>query len=173
MTAFVSLLLPSLSAFVPSVELGPPPATCARFSAARVSPAAIHANVYDDWWEDRRSRNLVGRAQSQVPSPPALVLEPLPFDEEGVTQALAEFVNSEYALTVFRFRQCSPTDFGEVFGMFYSVELVGESKILLRLKQVFDERNTDLLERVARYLRARIPDVKQVTGVHRDGTDMY
>ena len=170
MTAFVSLLLPLLSAFVPSVELRTLPA--ARFSAARVSPAAIHANVYDDWWEDRRSRNLVGRA-SQVPSPPALVLEPLPFDEEGVTQALAEFVNSEYALTVFRFRQCSPTDFGEVFGMFYSVELVGESKILLRLKQVFDERNTDLLERAARYLRARIPDVKQVTGVHRDGTDMY
>ena len=50
---------------------------------------------------------------------------------------------------------------------------LGEAKLVLRLKRVFDERNTHLLERLALYLRAKIPQIKQVHALHRDGMDIY
>ena len=46
-------------------------------------------------------------------------------------------------------------------------------KLVLQLKKAFNERNTALLDRLARYLRARIPEVRSIHALHRDGEDIF
>ena len=96
----------------------------------------------------------------------------MPLDRESVALVLTAFVRSEYARQVCNFRNVEPTEHGRIDGMFETVQL-GDAKLVLRLKRVFDERNVHLLERLALYMRAKIPQIKQIHALHRDGMDIY
>ena len=97
---------------------------------------------------------------------------PLLLDPAGVEQVLTEFVQSVYALTLFRNFKCEPTDYGQIAGMFEFVQL-RQGGIVVKLKRTFGETNPGLLDRMANYLRARIPQLKTVTVIHREGQDIY
>lgn len=56
--------------------------------------------------------------------------------------------------------------------MFESVRLVN-AKLVLKLKPVMDERNTNVLDRLSRYIRVRIPQIAEIHALHRDGMDIY
>lgn len=56
--------------------------------------------------------------------------------------------------------------------MFESVH-VKDTTIMLTLKQAFLQQADSLLDRLSKYLRARIPEVKQVHWVHKDGRNIY
>ena len=142
----------------------------AQTASQRVRSTRSQRSDFDLWWEQRRARNTLHNGQLE----PRLTAQegPLPLDVESVGLVLSAFVRSEYARQVCNVRNLEPTEHGRVDGMFEKVQL-GEAKLVLRLKRVFDERNTHLLERLALYLRAKIPQIKQVHALHRDGMDIY
>jgi hypothetical protein len=135
-------------------------------SQARSPP--VHANEFDIWWEERRARN---RKQEPTPSP---TLEALQLDRDSVALVLTEFVRSDYARqTCNNCNVMDVMDYGQIDGMFESVRLVN-TKIEVKLKRTFGERNEALLDRLAMYLRARIPQPRlQIHAMHRDGEDIY
>mmetsp|Transcript_10638 Transcript_10638/g.25562 ORF Transcript_10638/g.25562 Transcript_10638/m.25562 type:complete len:169 (+) Transcript_10638:122-628(+) len=150
------------TAFVPSVGVGmhsPSP-------DARMAPAL--ANDFDVYWEKRRVRK-VGEKPQQPQATAAGVLE---LNRDNVALVLTEFVQSTYARHVCNHHNVPPTDYGQIGGMFESVQIV-KTTIVLQLKRAFDERNDALLERVTRYLRVKIPQISEIHVTHRDGLDIY
>ena len=152
-----------------------------------------HASVYDTWWENRQAANLVGRDGKRGPPanpPPGLPLdedffwrsdftvrgEPVGPSGSSIRQALQEFVESAYARTLCNRFNVSPTDYGQIDGMFQTVTL-SDARLKLRLKQAFNERNEALMDRLSRYLRVRVPDLREIQAVHgapgREGLDIY
>jgi len=99
-------------------------------------------------------------------------LETLELDGATFGRVLKEFVLSDYARGVFKTAGVQPTDYGLIEGMFSSVWLV-EGGVEVRLKRAFDERNDALLDRLAKYCRARIPKIGTIYTLHRDGKDIY
>ena len=118
------------------------------------------ANEFDQWWAARR-------AQSIEPA-----LDALELNVDSVTLVFKEFVQSDYARQVCNKFNVQPTDYGQIQGMFASVQLV-DAKLVVRLRSTFDERNTALLDRLSRYLRVRIPQIKALQALHGDGLDIY
>jgi hypothetical protein len=153
-----------------SAAAGAAEISLAQTASQRVRSARSQPSDFDLWWEQRRARNTLHNGQLEAG--PTAQDGPLPFDVESVGLVLSAFVRSEYARQVCNVRNLEPTEHGRVDGMFEKVQL-GEAKLVLRLKRVFDERNTHLLERLALYLRAKIPQIKQVHALHRDGMDIY
>ena len=152
----------SASAFCPSAS--------GTLSYPRVrSPPAIRANEFDDWWAARRARNTVG----QQVRPQAEASEALELERENVALVLTEFVRSDYARQVCNHHNLSPTDFGQLSGMFEYVKLAGRSTIELKLKKIIDETNEGVLDRVTKYLRERIPSIVEIHAIHRDGRNIY
>jgi hypothetical protein len=160
-TLVVVLFASSVSAFGP-MRVAP--------SAALPRARIIRAGVYDVWYAERRARNRVYQGgQARVP---AKVPDPLELDVDSVTLVLMEFVRSDYAYQKFDLHRVQGTDYGEIFGMFDSMRL-DAARLVVRLKPVFDERNTALLDRLAMYLCARIPQLVELHAIHRDGLDIY
>jgi hypothetical protein len=153
-----------------SAAAGAAEISLAQTASQRVRSARSQPSDFDLWWEQRRARNTLHNGQLEAR--PTAQDGPLPFDVESVGLVLSAFVRSEYARQVCNVRNLEPTEHGRVDGMFEKVQL-GEAKLVLRLKRVFGERNTHLLERLALYLRAKIPQIKQVHALHRDGMDIY
>ena len=122
-------------------------------------------NPFDAWWAERRARNTVGKRREAPP------VEALQLDTDTVALVLSEFVDSKYARSVCNHVQIQPTDFGQIDGMFDSVQ-VGEANVVVKLKRVFTNVE-GLMDRLAVYLRARIPHIKAINSVHRDGVDIY
>ena len=64
----------------------------------------------------------------------------------------------------------------QIDGMFQTITL-SDARLKLRLKQVFNERNEALMDRLSRYLRVRVPDLREIQAVHgapgREGLDIY
>jgi len=71
---------------------------------------------------------------------------------------LTEFVLSDYARSLCSYCNVQPTDYGQIDGMFESVRL-SERKIIVQVKRPFMQRSTPLLDRLALYLGARIPEL--------------
>jgi len=154
-------LAASASAFSPSVS--------GTLSYPRVrSPPAIRANEFDDWWAARRRSNIVGEQQQ-----PQAASEALEMDRQNVAIVLTDFVRSDYAKTVCNHHNLSPTDFGQLSGMFEYVKLASSSTLELKLKRAIDETNEGVLDRVSKYLKERIPAIVEIHAVHRDGRNIY
>ena len=131
--------------------------------------AALRANQFDSWWEERRALNTLHNARKQVPASDAPTLER---NVESVALVLTEFVRSDYARQCFNHCNAQPTDYGQLEGMFQMVRLA-DKKLVVKLRRAFDERNDALLDRLTRYLRARIPEIGEIHAIHREGQDIY
>ena len=131
-------------------------AEAARAEAA--GEAATLAPEDDFWWT---SAMLSTEASEYGWSPPAA---------SSVGRVLTEFVQSEYAAVIFNVRKVDGMDRAQVRGMFESVRL-RNGTLELTLKQSC--ANVEgMLERLALYVRARMPTVKAVHEVHKDGTNI-
>lgn len=129
----------------------------------------LFSNLHDAWWTERRARNVPLDAQG-MPVPAIATLE---LDRDSVVMVLREFVQSDYAMQIFTYSNIqSVTDYGEIRGMFEYVR-VDNTTIEVKMKKAFDDRNTALLDRLSKYLRARIPSIAEIHAVHRDGLDIY
>ena len=70
--------------------------------------------------------------------------------------ALSEFVQSDYARECCNYCNIMPLDYGQVDGMFESLQRV-DTKLIVKLKRNFEQRNVQLLDKLAKHLRARMP----------------
>ena len=92
----------------------------------------------------------------------------LPPASSSVAKVLTEFVQSTYARQIFNNRRAAGTDYGQIRGMFSSIRLVGG-----RLELTPKLENVEgLSSRLAMYLRARIPQLKEIHEVLRDGVNI-
>ena len=113
---------------------------------------------------------MQAQAQAQAQTQPPQALE---LSLDNVAQVLSEFVRSDYARQCFNHVNAQPTDYGQIDGMFESVELLN-TRLNIKLRQSFGERNNALLERISLYLRARIPRPRlEIHALHRDGMDIW
>lgn len=131
---------------------------CIPFEKRIIRFSTAHSNDFDRFWEQRRAEC----------DAPAL----LPLDAESVDHVLLEFVRSDFCKQLFDYRSIQPTDYGCIHGMFESVKLV-DSVLMVKLKPAFGETNASLLDRMVRYLRARVSGVREVHVMHRDGRTIY
>ena len=81
--------------------------------------------------------------------------------DEDVAMVLAEFCQSSYARSICAYCNANPTDYGNIWGMFSSVVCNGDS-LAVRLGSNFEQRSTQLLDKLARHLRARLPELRQL-----------
>ena len=88
----------------------------------------------------------------------------------SIGRVLTEFVESDYARTVFNYCRAAGTDYSQIRGMFASVRL-RDGTLELTMRQSY-ENVEGLLDRLALYLRARIPDLIDIRQVHRDGMNI-
>ena len=182
----------SASAFCPHIR-----ATRASFPR-RAVPALRAHNEFDVWWAERRVSNRVGGA----PGAQTQVLDALPLDVPSLTLVLEEFVESDYARQVCSCCNLQPTDYGCIGGMcadrrehahttrtprahqanttctpcaprarFESVRLT-DAKVVVKMKPTLNQVE-GLKDRLAKYLRARMPEVVEIHAVLRDGVDIY
>jgi len=80
-------------------------------------------------------------------------------DSDYVVQVLSEFVQSDYARQLYEYASVSPTDYGKIGGMFDHVRLEN-AKIVVKLKHAFEQRSTQLLDRLKKHLHAKMPQLK-------------
>ena len=140
--------------------------------------AVLQANEFDVWWEQRRKRGTGGKhvgaaAAAAAATASSTAPDQLQLSVEKVSLVLSEFVRSTYARQCFNNVQAPGTDYGTIEGMFEYVRLAEGGTLVLKLKRSFNERNEALLDRLSRYLRERIPQVKAIHAQHRDGMDIY
>ena len=69
---------------------------------------------------------------------------------------LSEFVQSDYARECRNYCNIMPLDYGQVEGMFESLQRI-DTKLVVKLKRNFEQRNVQLLDKLAKHLRARLP----------------
>ena len=85
----------------------------------------------------------------------------------SVAVVLNEFVRSDYARQIFSYMRAPGTDYGQIRAMFESVRLTrGTLEIIMREQY---NNHEGLLDRLPKYLRARIPQLKGVHQILRDG----
>ena len=101
----------------------------------------------------------------QAPAPaPAPAAEPLdaigrPAAEsvdDLLAVVLSEFVQSDYARECCNYCNIMPLDYGQVEGMFESLQRI-DTKLVVKLKRNFEQRNVQLLDKLAKHLRASLP----------------
>jgi hypothetical protein len=138
-------------------------------------PPSRSANEFDDWWNKKRAiqrQNAAAAARNETISAPPRLVEQIRLDVENVTVVLREFCGSDYARMACNTARVPPSEWGRIDAMFQSVVLT-DTKLVVHLCREFDERNTVLLDRCAQYLRARLPQLREFHGLHRDGLDIY
>ena len=79
----------------------------------------------------------------------------------SVAQVLNEFVSSDYVRRVCDSCMVSPTDYGSMRGLFESVR-VEDGRLIVRLARQVEEKSASLLDRLARHLRKRMPQIKRL-----------
>jgi len=88
----------------------------------------------------------------------------------SVGQALTEFVESDYARQVFNFLRVDGADRGQIGGMF---ETVRQRDGKLELTMTRTCANVEgLVDRIAMYLRARVPRLRGIYQMHKDGMNI-
>ena len=99
-------------------------------------------------------------------SPQALSMQPAPApkaqtDGGSVALVLTEFVRSDYARQLFDYCNVQPTDYGQLGGMFESVQLV-DTKLVIKLSRAVEQRSDKVLDRLAKHLRTRMPQIERL-----------
>ena len=125
----------------------------AEAAGERVAPTTLD----DFWWTQGM---LTGESECGW-RPPASSI---------VALVLTEFVQSDYARQVFNCARVGGTDYGQIRGMFESVRLRGG---ILELTFTKACQNVEgLTERLAAYLRAKVPQISAIHQMHRDGMNI-
>jgi hypothetical protein len=94
-----------------------------------------------------------------------------PPPSSNVGRVLTHFVQSEYARKLFAFRRVPETDKGQIRGMFSEVQLVGTT---LELRPRQECANVEgMFDRLAPYLRARLPELQQIHELQKDGMNLH
>ena len=98
-----------------------------------------------------------------------------PLDQIGLETLLVAFAESDFMAEKFRYygSRINHSDRGPVFDVFSHASVNG-GNIELELRDPFDDAKKVLLDRLAKYIRARYPH-QQLTVYHfnRDGRDVY
>ena len=96
----------------------------------------------------------------------------MPPASSSVGLVLTEFVESTYARAVFSnsARSVDETDRATIRGMFAEVQL-RDGTLELTMRPAF-ENVEGLLDRLSKYLRARIPQIKEIHQMLRDGRNI-
>ena len=94
----------------------------------------------------------------------------IPPPSSSVAQVLSEFVGSDYARQVFNNMRAPGTDYGQIRGMFEAVRL-RDGTLELTMRQQYNNIE-GLLDRLAKYLRARIPQLKSINHMLADGMNI-
>ena len=148
-------------------------------------------NDHDIWWEERRARNRAAAQGYQYGGgpPPQPMMDPYgpgpmggggggggkPLDQIGLETLLVAFAESDFMAEKFRYygSRINRSDRGPVFDVFSHASVNG-GNIELELRDPFDDAKKVLLDRLAKYIRARYPH-QQLTVYHynRDGRDVY
>ena len=145
-------------------------------------------NDHDIWWEERRARNrAAAQGYSGAGPPPPPMMDPFtqgpgggggggqPLDQIGLETLLVAFAESDFMAEKFRYygSRISHTDRGPVFDVFRHASVSG-GNVELELRDPFDEGKKVLLDRLAKYIRARYPYERlQIYHINRDGRDVY
>ena len=90
-------------------------------------------------------------------------------DGESVALVLQEFVQSDYARQLCDYCNVPGTDYGRLSAMFESVKLLGTT-MEIKLAQRFEQRSAKLLDRLAKHLRTRMPQLQRLSYEHRTTT---
>jgi len=139
------------------------------------------ANIHDIWWEQRQDIDRLRMLGEHPPNDDltrrtqTTTLETLPLDKVHLAQALTEFVESDFVRTMFVYFDVQEvTSYGTLRGVFESVEFNDNGRtITLRLNRSFDAKKAQLLDRLSKYLRARLDRRVQIHALHRDGRDIW
>lgn len=98
-----------------------------------------------------------------------------PLDQVGLETLLVTFSESDFMSEKFRYygSRVSRTDRVPVFDVFQHASVSG-GNVDLELRGPFDEGKKVLLDRLAKYIRARYPyETLQIYHINRDGRDVY
>ena len=150
----------------------------------------LRMNDHDIWWEERRARNrAAAQGYSGAGPPPPPMMDPYaqgpgggggsageqPLDQVGLETLLVTFAESDFMSEKFRYygSRVSRTDRGPVFDVFQHASVSG-GNVELELRGPFDEGKKVLLDRLAKYIRARYPyETLQIYHINRDGRDVW
>jgi len=116
-----------------------------------------------------------GMMQQQMPPPPQYGMPPqqnmMPteqmqrgagqLDSGDVAQVLQEFVQSDYAIQVCNYCNVNPAGYGQLDVMFDSVQLEGTT-LKVKLQYQFEQRAEKLMDRLAKHLRERMPQLRML-----------
>ena len=100
-------------------------------------------------------------AREATQAPPAAASTPEDVSTEAVAQVLMDFCQTDFAKQMCEYCSISPTEFGQLSSMFESVR-VEQRKIVVRLNRRFEQRSEKLLDRLVKYLRTEMPQLKQL-----------
>ena len=75
--------------------------------------------------------------------------------EGAVVAALWEFVRSDYAMSLCRYCNADPAEWGQITGMFEAVRLL-DGKLEVKLTAPFSQKSVQLLDRLAEHLRTNV-----------------
>ena len=87
-----------------------------------------------------------------------------------VQAAFAEFVRTDYALTLCTYCNVNPPDRGQIRSIFPSVRLLGGQTLDVRLNAAITQKSEPLMDRLAKHLRARVPHIKRLQYQARRGS---
>ena len=132
-------------------------AAAARAEAAGETPTTLPLD--DDFWWTRP--NMAGEVSEMGWMPPA---------SSSIGLVLTDFVESTYAKAVFNNARVDGTDRATVRGMFSEVRL-RDGTLELTMKPAF-ENIEGLLDRLSKYLRAKVPQIKEIHQMLRDGRNI-
>ena len=122
-----------------------------RLSRPPPSASTVGMSQHDQILDAQQNQLLGNHPAAYQPTPDVPQL-----DGALVAQVLEEFVKSDYARTVCDYCNVQPMSYGNLRGMFEEVKLV-DSKIVLRLNDAFQQRAEQILGRLVKHLRARMP----------------
>ena len=143
-------------------------------STTRRRATTIQANEFDNWWRDRRARSVINNNQPVAAAPETVAL-----DRDGLVLVFNEFVRSDFARQLCNHCNVEGTAYGQIGGrdhpgMFEEIRLIdGTANLRIKVKKAFDQSNEVLLDRLTKYLRGRIPQIKAIHVPTRDGENIY